>query len=134
MEYIIVQPQGDLDSRTRAYGITRELYNITAPEHLQEGYQNDGIVFPLIAHPTSGLWAMQVETQFEIYVHSQVTLDRLVALFPIMDTNEIAALTQFITTSNLITFGQIIPSDVIVRDEEFMTSEGWFQFNTNGEG
>ena len=125
--YIIVLPQGGLDSYTRAFGITRELYNLTAPQAAQELYQHECVVFPLVSHPTSGLWAMRVELDYAIPVHNQAKLDQLVALFPIMDPAEVQALADFILTSSVVTFGQIIPSDVTVHDEAYMVSEGWFQ-------
>lgn len=134
MHYIVVQPQGDLSSEERAYGISRELYNITAPAHIQDDYQTECMVFPIIEHPTSGLLAMRVELDFQIYVHSQATLDRLIALFPIMDVNEISALTNYITSQNKIVFSQIIPSDVSVRDTEWMADNGWFNAYSDGEG
>lgn len=124
--YIIVQPQGGLDSYTRAFGITRELYNLTAPQETQELYQHECVVFPLIAHPTSGLYAMRVELDYAIPVHNQAKLDQLVSLFPIMDPGEVQALSDFILTSSVITFAQIIPSDVTVYDEAYMIAEGWF--------
>ena len=126
MEYIIVQPQENLDSYTRAFGISRELYNITSPEELQKEYQKDCIVFPLILHPNNELWALIIESNYEIYVNNQTTLDKLISLFPIMDINEIESLSNFILTSDRILFGQIIPSDVIVRDENYMIENGWF--------
>jgi hypothetical protein len=126
MGYIIVTPQGPFSSAERAAAISRELYCITAPIAVQEPYQADGNVFGVIAHPDGVQHALVVRLDYEIAVHNQAKLDELVALFPIMDPQEIQALADFILTSSLVTFQQIIPSDVTVYDEAYMVAQGWF--------
>ena len=125
MHYIIVTPQGPFSSAERAAAISRELYCITAPIAVQEPYQADGHVFGVIAHPDGVQHALVVRLDYEIAVHNQAKLDELVALFPLMDPGEVQALSDFILTSSVITFAQIIPSDVTVYDEAYMIAEGW---------
>lgn len=125
MDYIIVTPQGTFSSAERAAAISRELYCITAPIAVQEPYQADRNVFEVIAHPDGEQHALVVRLDYEISVHNQVKLDELVALFPIMDPGEVQALAEFIVTSSVVTFQQIIPSDVTVYDEAYMVAQGW---------
>ena len=46
--YIIILPLPHMTSEARAYGISRELYNITVPLAIQEDYHKDGIVFGVV--------------------------------------------------------------------------------------
>ena len=61
MSYILIESNDDLTSQERAELITRELYNITAPEAIQHDYQADGTVFGLVKHPDSDDWAMHIQ-------------------------------------------------------------------------
>ena len=148
MSYIITLPNDELTSQERAQLITRELYNITAPEARQQPYKADGIVFGVIAHPDNpepivtldpdtgevldtttpegGQYALQVDLDFVIYCSPEVDLTRLVSAFPEVPEAEKAALAAFIATSEKITFGQIIPSTATVRSYEYMVEHGWF--------
>lgn len=148
MSYIITLPNDELTSQERAQLITRELYNITAPEARQQPYKADGIVFPVIAHPDNpepvvtldpdtgevldtttpegGQYALQVDLDFVIYCSPEVDLTRLVGAFPEVSEYEKALLTGFIASSEKITFGQIIPSTATVRSYEYMVENGWF--------
>ena len=62
MSYILIESNDDLTSQERAELITRELYNITAPEAMQHDYQADGTVFGLVEHPDGGDWACLLYT------------------------------------------------------------------------
>ena len=148
MEFLIILPTEELTSKDRANLITRELYNVTAPEARQQPYKADGIVFPVIAHPdnpqpvieldpetgevisetipTDGQYALQVDLDFVIYCSPEVDLTRLVSAFPEVSEYEKALLTGFIASSEKITFGQIIPSTATVRSYEYMVEHGWF--------
>ena len=126
MQYIIVLPEGTLTSEKRAKSITRELYNITAPEAKQHDYQADGTVFGVIAHPDGDQHALQVDLDFVIYCSPEVDLTRLVSAFPEVPAEEKAGLEALIENSTSITFGQIIPSTATVRDYQYMVDHGWF--------
>ena len=75
MSYILIESNDDLTSQERAELITRELYNITAPEAIQHDYQADGTVFGLVKHPDSDDWAMHIQEDWVIYCHDDVDLD-----------------------------------------------------------
>jgi hypothetical protein len=126
MSYIITLPNDELTSQERAQLITRELYNITAPEAKQHDYQADGTVFGVIAHPDGDQHALQVDLDFVIYCSPEVDLTRLVSAFSEMPAEEKAGLEALIENSTRITFGQIIPSTATVRDYQYMVDHGWF--------
>jgi hypothetical protein len=126
MSYIITLPNDELTSQERAQLITRELYNITAPEAKQHDYQADGTVFGVIAHPDGDQHALQVDLDFVIYCSPDVDLTRLVSAFPEVPAEEKAGLEALIENSTSITFGQIIPSTATVRDYQYMVDHGWF--------
>ena len=126
MSYIITLPNDELTSQERAQLITRELYNITAPEAKQHDYQADGTVFGVIAHPDGDQHALQVDLDFVIYCSPDVDLTRLVAAFPEIPAEEKAGLEALIENNTSITFGQIIPSTATVRDYQYMVDHGWF--------
>ena len=126
MSYILIESNDDLTSQERAELITRELYNITAPEAMQYDYQADGTVFGLVEHPDGGDWAMHIEEDWLIYCHDDVDLARLVGAFPEVPADEVASLSALIESSDKIQFSQIIPSTATVRDFEYMVDNGWF--------
>jgi len=126
MSYIITLPNDELTSQERAQLITRELYNITAPEAKQHDYQADGTVFGVIAHPDGDQHALQVDLDFVIYCSPDVDLTRLVSAFPEVPAEEKAGLEALIENNTSITFGQIIPSTATVRDYQYMVDHGWF--------
>lgn len=126
MSYILISANDDLTSQERAELITRELYNITAPEATQLDYQADGTVFGLVEHPDGGDWAMHIDVDWVIYCHDDVDLDRLVGAFPEVPADEVATLRSLIESSDKIEFAQIIPSTATIRDFEYMVDNGWF--------
>lgn len=126
MSYILISANDDLTSQERAELITRELYNITAPEAMQHDYQADGTVFGLVEHPDGGDWAMHIQADWVIYCHDDVDLARLVGAFPEVPADEVASLSALIESSDKIEFSQIIPSTATVRDYEYMVDNGWF--------
>jgi len=126
MSYILIESNGDLTSQERAQLITRELYNITAPEAMQHDYQADGTVFGLVEHPDGGDWAMHIDEDWVIYCHDDVDLARLVGAFPEVPADEVASLSALIESSDKIEFAQIIPSTATIRDFDYMVDNGWF--------
>ncbi len=126
MSYILISANDDLTSQERAELITRELYNITAPEAMQHDYQADGTVFGLVEHPDGGDWAMHIQADWLIYCHDEVDLARLVGAFPEVPADEVASLSALIESSDKIEFSQIIPSTATVRDYQYMVDNGWF--------
>jgi hypothetical protein len=126
MGYIIVLPQGVLNSKERAEAITRELYCITTPRNVQQPYQADGTVFGVVIHPDGIQAALQVDTAYTIPVHPLATLERLVSLFPELTDTERINLQSYIFNSAAFPFGAIVPSTTTVRTFEEMEALGWF--------
>jgi len=124
--YIIILPLPHLTSEQRAYGISRELYNITVPLAIQEDYHKDGIVFGVVKHQDGMQAALQVDTEYIIPVHPLATLEKLVSLFPEVPEQERTQLHSYVLHNSAFPFGAIIPSTSTVRDKEYMNANGWF--------
>lgn len=125
-QYIIVLPEGILSSIDRAKHITRNLYNISRPVVIQSEKEKDCAVFGIVYHPDGVQAALQVDTNFEIYVHEAANLERLTSAFPELTEQERYALTAYIQTNDKFPFGHIVPSTVTVRDQQYMIDDGWF--------
>ena len=124
--YIIILPLPHLTSEQRAYGISRELYNITVPLAIQEDYHKDGIVFGVVKHQDGMQAALQVDTEYIIPVHPLATLEKLVSLFPEVPEQERTQLHSYVLHNSAFPFGAIIPSTSTVRDMQYMQDNGWF--------
>ena len=124
--YIIILPLPHFTSEARAYGISRELYNITVPLAIQEDYQHDGHVFGVVKHQDGFQCALHVDTEYVIPVHPLATLEKLVTLFPEIPETERTALQSFVLHNKAFPFGYIIPSTSTVRDMQYMQDNGWF--------
>lgn len=127
MEWIIIEPEGQLDSLQRAKIISRELYNITRPVTVQYSYESEYYLFGWVTHPETGKVALDISTDYVIQVHPHCVLERLIAVFPELTPEERFNLSSLIHQVEQVTFQYIIPSDVTVRDYEYMIENGWMQ-------
>jgi hypothetical protein len=126
MQYIIVLPTPTQTSERRAYQITRELYNISRPVLIQAEGEAASTVFGIVTHPDGLQHALQVDTDYLIHVHEAATLEKLVACFPELTSDERYELSAYVQTNDAIPFGHIIPSTTTVRDYQYMVDNGWF--------
>ena len=126
MNYIIILPEGILNSKQRANRISEELYNITSPIAIQKNYQRGGKLFKVISHPDNTQHALQVNLNYNIIVNPQVTLEKLTSLFTELTENEIRTLSAYVLNSKEVRFETIIPSTVTVHNREYMIENGWF--------
>jgi hypothetical protein len=126
MQYIIVLPTPTQTSERRAYQITRELYNISRPVLIQAEGEAASTVFGIVTHPDGVQNALQVDTDYLIHVHPAAILERLVACFPELTSEERFSLSAFVQTNSKFPFGYIIPSTTTVRDQQYMIDNGWF--------
>lgn len=126
MQYIIVLPTPTQTSERRAYQITRELYNISRPVLIQAEGEAASTVFSIVVHPDGIQNALQVDTDYLIHVHPAAILERLVACFPELTSEERFSLSAYVQTNNSFPFGHIIPSTTTVRDQQYMIDNGWF--------
>lgn len=130
MEYILIEPQGQLNSLQRAMIITRELYNLTRPVYLQSKDEAEATLFAVVTHPDDATRAaLFVDTGLVLPIHPNCTLERLVAMFPELTAEERYTLSSTIHQVNAIQFGLILPDSVTVRDEQYMATDGWFTLN-----
>lgn len=130
MEYILIEPEGQLNSVQRAQIITRELYNIGRPVFLQNANEADLQMFAVITHPDDATRAaLLVDTQLVLPIHPNCTLERLVAMFPELTSDERFTLSSTIHQVDAIQFGLILPDSVTVRDAQYMADNGWFNLN-----
>lgn len=126
MQYIIVLPTATQTSERRAYQITRELYNISRPVLIQAEGEAASTVFGIVVHPDGVQNALQVDTDYLIHVHEAATLEKLVACFPELTSEERYSLSAYVQTNNKFPFGHIVPSDTTIRDQQYMIDNGWF--------
>ena len=130
MEYILIEPEGQLNSVQRARIITRELFNLGRPVFLQREDEADMTYFGVITHPDDDTRAaLIVDTQHVLPVHESCNLERLVAMFPELTAEERYTLSSTIHQVDAIRFGLILPNSVTVRDEQYMVTDGWFTIN-----
>ena len=127
MEYILIEPEGQLNSVQRARIITRELYNLGRPVYMQREDEAVNTYFGVITHPDDETRAaLFVDTQNVIPIHQSCNLERLVAMFPELTAEERYRLSSTIHQVDAIQFGLILPDSVTVRDEAYMVANGWF--------
>ena len=126
MQYIIVLPTATQTSERRAYQITRELYNISRPVLIQAEGEAASTVFGIVTHPDGIQNALQVDTDYLIHVHAAATLEKLVACFPELTSEERYSLSAYVQTNNKFPFGHIVPSATTIRDQQYMIDNGWF--------
>ena len=127
MEYILIEPEGQLNSVQRARIITRELYNLGRPVYLQRDDETGNAYFGVITHPDDATRAaLMVETDNVMPVHESCNLERLVAMFPELTADERYTLSSTLHQVDAIAFGLILPDSVTVRDEAYMIANGWW--------
>ena len=124
--YIIVLPTPTQTSEARAKQITRELYNISRPVLIQAEGEKASTVFGIVTHPDGIQNALQVNTDYLIFVHEAATLEKLTACFPELTNDERYQLSAYVQTNHRFPFAHIIPSTTTVRDYEEMKTLGWF--------
>ena len=127
--YIIVLPTATQTSERRAYQITRELYNISRPVLIQAEGEAASTVFGIVTHPDGIQNALQVDTDYLIHVHEAATLEKLVACFPELTSDERYSLSSYVQTNHSFPFEHIIPSTTTVRDHDYMVQNGWFEID-----
>lgn len=123
--YLPVQPRIGLGSFERAKGISVELYNLKQPKHLQDPMQVTTQMLPVVQHPISLQWACIADTDLQIVVHPERDVTALVALFPQLSTDERAQMTYYISTSPVVIFSYLMPSDAEILTEAEAEAAGW---------
>ena len=124
--YLPVTERINLTSEQRAKGISRELYNLKLPKHLHEPGRTSTMLLATIQHPDTGQWACVGDSELSIQVHPERDVTALVALFPQLTTEERSAMTYYITTSEVVMFQYLMPSDSEVLTQEEAEAAGWF--------
>ena len=125
--YLPVVPRLGLTSRERADAISRELFNLTLPRHLQPQDQVSKYLLGFIENASNaGEWAIVGDHDEIIRVHPQRDVTALVALFPQLSEEERSQLTYYIASNDSVEFGNLLPSDATVLTYEQADALGWF--------
>ena len=125
--YLPVVPRLGLTSEERGQAISRELFNLTLPRHLQSPGQTSIYALGMIENASNaGQWALVGDHDQEIAVHPERDVTALVSLFPQLSEEERSQLTYYIASSDSVTFGNLLPSDATVLTHEQAEALGWF--------
>jgi hypothetical protein len=125
--YLPVVPRLGLTSQERGEAISRELFNLTLPRHLQRPDQTSTYALARIENASSpGEWAIVGDHDEIIRVHPQRDVTALVALFPQLSEEERSQLTYYIASNDSVQFGNLLPSDATVLTHEQAEALGWF--------
>ena len=125
--YLPVVPRLGLTSEERGRAISRELFNLTLPRHLQSPEQTSIYALGMIENASNaGQWALVGDHDEVFRVHPQRDVTALVSLFPQLSEEERSQLTYYIASSDSVTFGNLLPSDATVLTHEQAEALGWF--------
>ena len=125
--YLPVVPRLGLTSEQRGRAISRELFNLTLPRHLQPPGQTSIYALALIENASNaGQWALVGDHEHLIDIHPERDVTALVSLFPQLSEEERSQLTYYIASSESVTFGNLLPSDATVLTHEQAEALGWF--------
>ena len=124
--YLPVTARLNLTSEQRAKGISKELYNLKLPKHLHEEGRTTTMLLATIQHPDTGQWACVGDTDLSIPVHPARDLHALIALFPQLTQEERDAMTYYISTTPVVMFQYLMPSDSEILTQEEAEAAGWF--------
>jgi hypothetical protein len=125
--YLPVVPRLGLTSEQRGRAISRELFNLTLPRHLQPPGQTSIYALALIENASNaGQWALVGDHEHLIDIHPERDVTALVSLFPQLSEEERSQLTYYIASSDSVTFGNLLPSDATVLTHEQAEALGWF--------
>ena len=125
MLYLLVQPQAGLTSQQRADAINKELFNVSRPLSVRN--END-VTNKVFGELTNGeLTALCIpDTGYIITVHPDNDLTNLIALFPNLSPAEKDGLAGYIASQSSFPFGNIIPSDAQIVDEQYLLDNRFF--------
>lgn len=122
--YIIVTPLPPLTSGERCIDLSKQIYKISRP--LDDPEQITQYQFSWIIHPNTVDYALVVDLDAMIPVSPDKNLADLIALLgDNIPPEEIAQIVETINNQNPVRFGDIIPVEVPIRDEQYMIDNGW---------
>jgi hypothetical protein len=125
--YLPVVPRLGLTSEERGKAISAELFNLTLPKHLHRPDQTSVYALTLIQNNSDpDQWALVGDHEHMITVHPERDVTALVALFPQLSEEERSQLTYYISTSDSVMFGNLLPSDSTKLTQEQVEALGWF--------
>lgn len=122
-----VVPRLSLTSEQRGFAISRELFNLTVPKHVQPPGQMSTLLLEVIQNDSDpDEWGLVGESDMTIRVHPERDVTALVSLFPQLSEEERSALTFYIATNDSVTFGNLLPSDSTQLTRAQAEALGWF--------
>lgn len=122
--FIIVAPLAPLTSEERCIDLSKQIYKISRP--LNDPEQVTQFQFGWINKPDTTDYALQVDLDAMIPVSPDKNLADLIALLgPDIPQAEIDQIVATIDGQNPVRFGDIIPVEITVHDEQYMIDNGW---------
>lgn len=122
--YIIVTELPPLTSGERCIDLSKQIYKISRP--LDDPEQITQYQFSWIIHPNTIDYALVVDLDAMIPVSPDKNLADLIALLGNnIPPEEIAQIVLTIDNQNPVRFGDIVPVEVPIRDEQYMIDNGW---------
>ena len=103
----------------RSAELTRELYNLTAPLHLQEPYQMAMRVFDLTVHEDQK--AMNVNLDFPMFKHTEADVQAYLDLL-----TDPAPVKYFLEEATWFTMQDLLLPEFELRTFEELVALGWF--------
>ena len=124
MKYTIILTPDVLEG---AKTFSRELFKISRPVNDQSDVTQ--YLFGWITHPSTGEVALVVDEDQIIPVHPEKDVTTLMQMLNNDATeSELQQLADYVSQTNQVRFGDIIPSGVIIRDHAEMETLGWFNY------
>jgi hypothetical protein len=122
--YIIITPLPLLTSEQRCIDLSIQIYKISRP--LDDPEQITQYQFGWLVNPNGIDYALIVDLDAMIPVSPDKNLADLIALLgDNIPPEEIAQIVATINNQNPVRFGDIVPVEVSIRDEQYMIDNGW---------
>jgi hypothetical protein len=116
----------------RAEAISEELFAIGRPPQVRNTNDVSRYLFGWTTHQTTGACVLHADTSYVINVHPQNNLTNLIALMPklheVPEEHEkiVDYLVDLISTSQSITFGQLLTGNETIYTHQQLIDDGWF--------
>jgi hypothetical protein len=122
---LLVQPLAGLSSIERAWKISEEIFAISRPKAFRTQKNVVKYYFGVIDNGSEAV--LQVtDPSVAINVHPENDLTELIGLFPNLSEPEKNGLVAYIKSSQSFPFQNIVPSDSIILDDQYLIDNGFY--------
>jgi hypothetical protein len=122
---LLVQPLAGLSSIERAWKISEEIFAISRPKAFRT--QNNVVKYYFGVIDNGSEAVLQVpDPSVSINVHPENDLTELIGLFPNLSEPEKNGLVAYIKSSQSFPFQNIVPSDSIIVDDQYLIENGFY--------